>query len=151
MPHGGARTPSKPAAVSGPGALSKRTDGRPQMVRDLPDAQYGEGAAFKEIQQGADMATAPGPTGPPQGGSPGIDLSGLAGMGAPTEQPNTPVTDGAALGAGAGTDALGLDMDLTKQDSEQLRRYLPVLIRQAQRDDAPASLRKYVRTLIAQL
>ena len=147
--HGGPRTPSKPAAVSGPGALSARTDGRPQPVRDLPDAQYGEGAAFREMQQGAPMASTPPP--PPAGGGGGNPLASLTGMGAPTTMPNEPVTAGANAGPGPGSDVLGLPMDIAKLDSEHLRRYLPILIKQAQSDSATPSFKKYVRTLIAQL
>lgn len=148
MAHGGARTPAKPAAVSGPGALSQRTDGRPQPVRDLSNAQYGEGAAFRELQQGAAMATAPGPAGPPQGGSPGIDLSGLAGMGDPSAQPGTPVTDGAALGAGGGTDALGLPTGGMRDEVKALGKWLPVMIRVADTPGATPEFRRFVRQLL---
>lgn len=52
MPRGGYQRPSNPAPVSGPGAMSKRTDGGPvQKLRDLPDAQYGEAATFRDLQQ----------------------------------------------------------------------------------------------------
>lgn len=146
--HGGPRTPSKPAAVSGPGALSARTDGRPQPVRDLPDAGYGEGAAFREMQQGAPMASAA----PPGAAGGGVNpLAGLTGMGAPTTMPNEPVTAGANAGPGPGSDVLGLPADVAKLDSEHLRRYLPILIKRAQSESATPSFKKYVRTLIAQL
>ena len=42
--RGGYRKPQNPAAVSGPGALSKRTDGKQPVVR-VPDVPYGEQAA----------------------------------------------------------------------------------------------------------
>jgi hypothetical protein len=44
---GGYQKPSKPASVSGPGKLSRRTDGGPaQKLRDIPDAKYGENAGL---------------------------------------------------------------------------------------------------------
>ena len=38
--HGGYRRPTNPSPVSGPGALSRRTDGQ-QPTQDLPNAKYG--------------------------------------------------------------------------------------------------------------
>ena len=53
--HGGYRRPTNPAPVSGPGALSRRTDGR-QPTRSLPNAKYGENAAFEAAQGAAPMS-----------------------------------------------------------------------------------------------
>ena len=50
--RGGYRKPQNPAAVSGPGALSKRTDGKQPVVR-VPDVPYGEQAALTAQQQAA--------------------------------------------------------------------------------------------------
>jgi hypothetical protein len=87
--HGGHRTPRNPAPVSGPGALSRRTDGgSPQGRMQLPDAKYGEQAAFQEAQGGAPMAGSSMP--PPQ------PLTG------PSMRPQEPVTAGAASGPGPG-------------------------------------------------
>jgi hypothetical protein len=47
-------------------------------------------------------------------------------MGAPSAQPDVPVTDGAALGAGQGEDALGLT-DQKAEDLQSIAPYLPVL------------------------
>lgn len=96
------------ADVSGPGKLSRRTDRGPaQKIRELPDAQYGEAATYKDLQQQAPLSQTP--TAPParpaapRGGGPQVTP-----MGAPTERPNEPVTAGADAGAGPGTDALGI-------------------------------------------
>lgn len=150
--HGGNRTPSKPAAVSGPGALSRRTDGGPgQPVRDTTGGAYGDAQAFRGMQQQSPMASAPATPPMPPGGGSGQPMTATP-LHAPSAMPDVPVTDGAAAGAGAGMDALGLpSADMATQDAEYLKRYLPVLIRQAQRDDAPPSLKKYVRTLLTQL
>lgn len=109
QPPGGYRPPANPAAVSGPGALSQRTDGR-QPMRDLPDAAYGEQATFRQDQQGAPMAQAAGAA---QGGPPvaPADLSNVTPLHAPTERPGEPVTAGADAGAGPGAAVLGLDED----------------------------------------
>lgn len=144
--HGGYRKPSKPAAVSGPGALSQRTDGRPQPVRDLPDAQYGENAEYREIQQGSPMAaSAPSPTTPGGGADP---MAAMVGMGDPTTMPDTPVTDGAEHGAGHGPDALGLPDTGMKGELEVIGKYLPVMIRVADSPDATPAFRAYVRQLL---
>ena len=56
--HGGYRRPTNPAPVSGPGALSRRTDGM-QPRATLPDAKYGEQQAFQQAQGAAPMSGDP--------------------------------------------------------------------------------------------
>lgn len=99
--HGGARTPAHPAAVSGPGALSQRTDGGPsQPVRVAPGGDYGSRAASVAQQQSAPMAAvAPSAAG---GGVPSASMAPLPTPFGPSQRPNEPVTAGAALGPGAG-------------------------------------------------
>ena len=145
MPSGGYRQPSNPAQVSGPGALSQRTDGQP--MRDLPDARYGENAQFRADQQGAPLASASSVT----GGGGGIDLSQIVGLGEASTQPGTPVTDGAAMGAGAGPEALGLPRDDLQEEAQALKKYLPVMIQIADSDDATPEFKRYVKTLLANL
>ena len=88
--HGGYRRPSKPAPVSGPGALSKRTDGGPsQPVMEVGGFEYGGRQDFADIQGGAPMAASdplPAPTP----------------LFAPTERPTEPITAGAPVGPGPG-------------------------------------------------
>lgn len=145
--HGGYRKPANPAPVSGPGANSRRTDGRATMM-DLPDAAYGENKTFREVQGGA-------PLGAPSGGQSaqggGLDMSSIVPLGAPSAQPETPVTDGAAAGLGAGPEALGLPGNLDKMDAQDLRKYLPVLMRIAERSDTPPGTKFFVRRLLANL
>ncbi len=94
--RGGYQAPANPAPVSGPGALSQRTDGGVgQPVRDLPDAKYGENKAFTEQQQGAPLAGA-SPAMPP-----------IVGLDAPSQRPDEHVTTGVPVGPGAGPEALG--------------------------------------------
>lgn len=127
--HGGYRKPTSPAAVSGPGSLSQRTDGGPgakAAAVKLPDAGYGEQKQFQAIQQGAPIAKAGAPTGggqapPPAPPPPGLDQ--------PTGRPGEPVTHGADAGAGLGMDSLGLFSpdDLAANDVQYMLKYLPSL------------------------
>lgn len=94
MPRGGYQKPSNPAVVSGPGALSQRTDGGPgQTPMDLPDAKYGEAKAFADQQAGAPLAQAP-------------SMPEVIPLDAPTTRPDEPVTAGAPLGPGPGAEIL---------------------------------------------
>lgn len=125
---GGYRAPANPAPVSGPGALSQRTDGQPAM--QLPDAAYGEQAEFQAIQGGAPMMRASGP--PPPG------------LLEPTQRPDEPVTSGAALGPGPGPEALQ-DRDSALREMSGLGRYMPMMEKMAARDDAPRAFRALVQ------
>lgn len=103
--RGGKRTPAHPAPVSGPGALSARTDGGPgQPVRVVSGGGYGDRKAMVEQQQAAPMqqggpsvpAAQPGQGQPQQGFSgPVVDPFG------PSRRPGEPATAGAASGPGA--------------------------------------------------
>jgi hypothetical protein len=126
--HGGARTPANPAPASGPGVFSRRTDGR-QPVIDLPDAKYGENAQFRADESGAPIpqtspipqAPSAGPSAPPNALPVGQDpLNPPVPLSAGTLAPNVPVTDGAATGPGAGTDALNLKNPVQAQHASAL-------------------------------
>lgn len=155
--HGGPRKPAKPAPVSAPGRLSKRTDGGPgQKMRALPDAGYGEQAAFESAQSGAAMELAtPGPGGAPSGIPPGAMPPAMPvevpPFGAASSRPGEPVTAGAAMGAGPGPEVLGLksESDLYAEDKAKLAAYLPVLEYRANLPNAMPSLRAYVRKIKA--
>lgn len=95
--QGGYREPSNPAPVSGPGALSQRTDGGPtQGAKYIPGLPYGQGQETYNNQVAAPM----------QGNTFAQEM--------PTEllalssRPNEAVTSGIDLGAGAGSAALKL-------------------------------------------
>ena len=88
MASGGKRTPANPAPVSGPGRLSKRTDGQPGSVAS--GGAYGERKAAEAQQAAAPMAGGGPATPPVQGGvaplraealNTGIDVFG------PTKRP----------------------------------------------------------------
>lgn len=100
MARGGRRTPENPAPVSGPGALSQRTDGGPtQPVRSFPAQFHGQRQQLAELQGAAPMASG-------QGGGvasssspatealplpPGVSPNGILG---PTMLPDEPVDAG---------------------------------------------------------
>lgn len=150
--HGGYREPSNPATVSGPGALSRRTDGG-QVKVDLPNAAYGENADYQDIQNGATVPQNNIPM--PQGASPDAAalFSQLVPMGAKSTQPGTPVTDGAAYGPGAGMDAITPPPNPNKQEAEFLQQVgiLQLMLQVEGSDDATPGFKQYVRNVIANL
>lgn len=138
--HGGYRKPSKPAAVSGPGKFSQRTDGKPgqQPVRPMTGGPYGEGQEMSELQSSAPMSDTSG-TPPPQGG--GVSLPPVTPLGAPSERPDEPVTAGAPVGEGPGPEALGFG-DGPPPEMQTLKKYLPLLEPVVNRPDVPDSVRQ---------
>lgn len=99
------------AQVSGPGALSQRTDTGGQPIRSLPDPEYGEATAYRDAQKAAPLADSstdapPSPypsdiarmgQGAPAGpATPPEKLPGLFDPGDPSDY----VTSGAPLGPG---------------------------------------------------
>src|SRR2546428_10516428 len=111
--HGGYRQPEHPAPVSGPGALSKRTDGGPghhsQVMSTAPDQAYGEQTDQMNQQRVAGMAAATPlpPAAQAAQGAPGADAGAPAYEGgrfnAPSGRPDEPVTHGVDIGPGAGS------------------------------------------------
>lgn len=145
MASGGYRRPGSPAPVSGPGALSKRTDGGPsQPIRTPSGGKYGERQELDQLQQAAPVAASPGgDVGRPQL----ADVSeGLVGFDAPTQMPDTPVTAGAAMGDGPGLEALGLP-NAPDQDMRRLVAYLPVFEHMANQPGSSKAARNLVRQL----
>jgi len=148
--RGGYRPPAHPAPASGPGKLSQRTDGQP--IRDLPNPDYGEAATFRADQSGAPMAQTPGP---PTGGQGSpvqpANLTGVVPLSQPSQNPNEPVTAGAASGPGPGPAALGLpQVDPSDQAGIQyLRNSLPTLEVMAGMPMATSAFRQFVRRVRA--
>jgi hypothetical protein len=102
--QGGYRRPANPAPVSGPGAMSQRTDGQP--ARYMSGGQYGEGQELMEMQTSAPMSesrTNVPPVRPSKGrgrGNAAGGSAGLTGLFAPSERPDEPITAGMPFGAG---------------------------------------------------
>lgn len=145
--HGGHRTPAKPASVSGPGALSRRTDGGPghpsQKLSAAPDQGYGEMTDQMNQQRIAPMAgkqplpPAAAVAGGQGGGAPaqapayqGGDFAG------PTARPHEPITNGVDIGAGAGPEALALPTPPTAAPTG----YLTNLLQQMSATDTTGTL-----------
>lgn len=143
--------PQNPAGVSGPGPLSRRTDGgAAQALQKLPDAKYGENAQFQSLQQGAALSASPGPAGQAEP----FDLNNLppnpaaqqvVPLSAPSQRPNEPVTNGAALGPGAGASAVtSQPMQAAQQDMGKIQQAMPFIQMLANMPDANASTRMFV-------
>jgi hypothetical protein len=150
--HGGYRRPEHPAPVSGPGKLSRRTDGRqPQMIASGGD--YGDRQEMQQIQSGAPMngdlgsggmgAAAAAPAGP--------DLSQLVPLGADSQRPMEDITAGMTGGMGAGPSVANMPSPMTDDQRARMRSFLPVLVVLASRDDADQNTRRLVRQLRAEL
>lgn len=99
MPRGGYRRPADPAPVSGPSALSRRTDGGVlQGPKQMTGGGYGESKNLQELQQGAPMAARSKTTAAPTGG--GSNLPTITPLTAPTQRPDEPLTHGMPFGPG---------------------------------------------------
>jgi len=92
---GGYQAPKNPAVVSGPGALSQRTDGSPsQPATYISGLPYGEGEATYNQQTAAPMA--------------GVEevpmrpVKPVVGLNEPTQFPDEPISFGANWGEGPG-------------------------------------------------
>lgn len=101
---GGYQAPRNPAPVSGPGKLSRRTDGGPAQKLMIPTGMpYGDAGAMNAQEHAAPLSQSPSvaasPVVPPSGPAP-------TGMADPTLRPGEPVTSGSPLGPGAGPEAL---------------------------------------------
>jgi hypothetical protein len=147
--HGGYRTPSNPAPVSGPGAHSARTDTGPKHY-EVSGGSYGSSQEFQQQQAASPLAPAAGSPGSTAASQP-LDLSSITGLGAPSSMPHVPVTDGAAAGPGGGPEVLGKPVDPMSEEAQHLGKYLPVMIEVADSDTASPAFRKYVRQLIQNL
>ena len=113
MARGGKNYPKKPAAVSGPGATSSRTDGgagsSSQPLRTPTGGDYGEAKGLEDQQRGAPLAAVTGgvpatsgPTGgPPALGPPTGDVFG------PTTRPG----ESGVSGAGQPGQIIAQDVD----------------------------------------
>jgi hypothetical protein len=100
--NGGYRQPMNPAPVSGPGALSQRTDGgavegMTQPAQSYTGGSYGNNKEMADQQGGAPLAGSPMPPMPP-----------IVGLDMPTQFPDEPLSAGANYGEGPGLDTSGI-------------------------------------------
>lgn len=144
--HGGYRTPSHPAAVSGPGAHSARTDRGPKQ-HDITGGSYGDAQEFRAQQSAAPMSAPPG-----QPGSTPAPPQMPTSLDAPTTMPDEPVTAGADAGAGPGMVQAGIaDPNADADLKQRLGPALPALMRMADSQYATNDFKAQVRQLIARL
>lgn len=135
---------------SGPGQFSKRTDRAVSAASEsLPNAGYGENRDYQEQKAGAPMAGSEAP-------AMNLDQM-LAGMRPETipmdsesQQPDVPVTDGAASGPGAGTEVLASDPS-TDAGRAKMLASLTALEYAANRPGSSDSARNLIRQIKANL
>lgn len=150
--HGGSRRPSNPAPVSGPGAMSQRTDGGPsQPARYMAGGDYGDGQELMNLQQSAPMAATRAPQTQGQWATSQPGAAAPTPLFAPTERPAEPVTEGSEVGPGAGPSVLsggvGTAQDASSKDAQALKSYMPALIRMANTPGTPTSFVRFVSYL----
>jgi|SRR5882757_2653523 len=134
----------------GPGKFSKRTDKAVgEANRNLPNADYGEQAAYQEAQQGKQQPQEVDVKGMNFGDLFGDAASRVTPFSADSTQPDVPVTSGAASGAGPGNEALNLS-DQKSEDLQQLGKWMPVLEFMANQPGASWAMRNYVRQVKGQ-
>lgn len=153
--QGGYRRPANPAPVSGPGKLSRRTDGGPssksavQGVREMSSGgNYGERKALQEEQSAAPMAG-----NPVMGTAPAMQSSTpvagpATGLFDPSKRPGEPVTAGLSVGPGESP------APRMAGNYDMIMKYMPALELMASQEDAPESFKslvKYVKVTAEQV
>ena len=144
MPAGGYQRPDNPAPVSGPGALSRRTDGQP--IRDPGGLPYGDNAELRSVQQSAPMAQAG-----QRVQAPHIPLPQMVtGLFDESEAPTEPITAGMPFGDGPGMSQTG--PMATGPTRERLIASLPAMLRAAESPYVSAEFRalvSYIRSVVS--
>jgi hypothetical protein len=148
--HGGMRRPSSPAPVSGPGALSRRTDGQGAMY--MAGGEYGEGQEMMDLQTSAPMSKTEAPAARPRasrGQAAAAEIARPTPLFAPTERPDEPITAGAPFGPGPGAAPQLSIAEESAQEAQMMRRYLPALESIANSPEGTPTFRRFVRFLRA--
>lgn len=155
--QGGYQKPSNPAAVSGPGKFSQRTDGQPgdtptQAARYVGGGEWGTNKAFNEEVVGqAPMAAAPStPAGLPAVGMLAPNQPDLPDLFAETQRPDEPATAGIDFGEGPGSEALQYKKDQALQtdaDRQRAADILNILESVSDRSDVSHATRQMIRRL----
>lgn len=145
--QGGYRRPSSPAPVSGPGAMSRRTDG--QGARYMSGGEYGEGQEMMDLQTSAPMsetrtrtprARASRAATPAAGG--GTQVTPLF---APSERPDEPITAGMPFGAGQSP--MEQQFNGKPGNLDVVLKYLPAIREAATHEGTPERFRALARYL----
>jgi hypothetical protein len=141
--------------VSGTGKFAKRVDKNiskrtTQPIREMNSTKYGEGKALQQQQQGAKLQGQPTSVPKVNVGAP---TGGILPITAETERPNEVPESGMPFGEGPMPADIGLNVGTGQPDSPQkndlakLSNYLPMIERAANSEDAPESLRTFVKFL----
>ena len=142
--QGGYRKPGTPAPVSGPGALSKRTDGRV-----AEGFAYGMNKQINEQASAAPMAKAMTVAAArPMNVAP--EQPAVTPLTAPTMNPDESVMAGINMGAGPGSEALMLpsNNDNAAQFNKSIESYYPVLSFIASRENTSPETRRALAILM---
>ena len=146
--HGGYRQPSNPAPVSGPGALSQRTDGGPGSM-EVTGLPYGQNGPLNDIMGAAAMGGQPALGG--RGGGSAPPPQAPTSLDAPTQRPGEPVTAGADYGAGPTSADIGLRQGRKQELASTIGLSARTLVRMADSKSATPTFKKQVRQLLASL
>lgn len=150
---GGYQRPENPAAVSGPGKNSQRTDGGPSVADAKQAAQYisgmpyGEGQEINSIAQSAPMAAAPAPAMPAAVMASMQTPPTVTPFSSPTERPDEPVTTGVPVGPGANRLTGAPAVAASEADKEKSLMMIALLQQVADREDSSAASRNRLRRL----
>lgn len=114
---------------------------------------YGEGAALESMRAGAPMAGQGALAGAAaRPGGPVDPFAGMTPFGAGSGDPTTPVTAGAAMGAGPGLSALGVPQSPQQANRQDVAALGPgalqALVMAAGRADATPSFKRMVRAAL---
>lgn len=141
--QGGYRKPGTPAPVSGPGALSKRTDGRvAEGFAYGMNKQINEQAASAPLAKVAQTVARPmnvAPSQPP-----------ITTLTEPTMNPDESIMAGINMGAGPGAEALMLPTmgDSQAEFNKSIASYYPVLSYVASRPNTSPDTRRALSILM---
>ena len=140
--QGGYRKPGKPAPVSGPGALSRRTDGRV-----AEGFAYGMNKQINEQAAGAPMAKAPTFNAGSARMGEVRSLAPVTPITAETMDVNDPITNGVPVGPGANS-IPGMPSGPTQDpDINMIRDYYPMLEFWASQPGTSQATKDYVQYL----
>lgn len=147
--HGGYRRPLNPAPASGPGRLSKRTDGGPGQKLQAPTGMpYGDHQALLAQERTAPMSQSnsiPPSAVPAAPAGPGGTPPQLTPLDAPSARPGEPITHGVDIGDGGGPEVLNSNMAPTPTQG----RMTQMLADLASRDRSGALANLYQSALAA--
>lgn len=131
--------------VSGPGGFSKRTDKAVgEANRNLPNADYGEQAAYKEAQQGMQKPQEVNVQGMNFSDLFGNPAAGVTPFDAESARPDEPVTQGADAGPGGDSSMLASS---GSQKDPTMASYMFALKFIADRPGTSDSARNVIRAL----